>query len=115
MGMFDYLKIDKSWLPKEMRVKENEKGWYTKSLNNELHDYEIKKGGELAKYYKEDGYCYERSSYTGEIYFYKGIGPDYISFKAWCYDGTIQFIVQMEKRVDKLCEKPKNLFQALKQ
>lgn len=88
MGMYDELKVNKKWLPKEL---ENyEEGWQTKSLEQGLDLYQIDVDGELRNHNRN-----ELVDYIGEIEFHKRIENVRWEFKAWCVNGQVKEVIKI--------------------
>jgi len=101
MGMFDELHIDKVHLPDNL--KNHEIGWQTKDYSCELDILEIDKTGQL--WVTRSGYCYrgdeneekiEKTSYSGNIYFYDNVDEVWTTFNALFDKGQMVKLTQIE-------------------
>lgn len=95
MGLYDTVKIAKSQLPKGI---EENTGYQTKSLWNDLNEYEINEEGKLfliEDYNKEEGLEEPIfiDDYIGEIDLY---GEKY-HLKAWCVNGIVKEVIELPK------------------
>jgi hypothetical protein len=93
MGMYDSIRIDNKWLPKDL--KGHNTGWQTKSLDCSLSEYIMMEDGSLVYYASMDEVYNRNTSYTGEIRFYNEVDGKYRYFVAWCVRGTVKEVIEI--------------------
>lgn len=86
MGMYDYVVIDREFLPESLQ--NNEDGWQTKSLWCMMESITIDNEG---KVYQSG----QLSDHTGEIRFYQDIKNIWYEFVALVDHGTVIKLVQV--------------------
>lgn len=96
MGMFDQLIVTNKWLPDDL--KDHNTGWQTKSIENQLKEFVIVQDGSLLECITDfEGEEYKPYDYTGEIYFYNGVGKMWRELKAWCVKGVVKEVIDLTK------------------
>ena len=100
MGMFDYLIIDDSFLPEELKGYND--GWQTKSYANLLSTLIIDKNGELSligrdwNIYSDYIEKPKKLDYSGEIIFYDNIDNIWYEFIAIFDNGKM---IKIDKKI----------------
>lgn len=97
MGMFDYLVVDKSLLPKEYTDYDND--WQTKSLDSGLFTYIIDESGQLLQevWLHKHKKSLVKQKYTGEIRFYTTIDNVWHEFVAFVEKGVLLKLIKISE------------------
>ena len=99
--MFDHVKIDKKFLPKEL--KEIDVEWQSKSHDKMLNTLTIENDGRLFINNTIDNWEQNGENkclpYTGEIRFYSGLEDTWLEFVAFFEKGNLLKCIQVEPMI----------------
>jgi len=101
MGMYDYVKVSKQFLPSA--IKEHTEEWQTKSHDKFLNTLTIEEDGKLYIDNTTDNWIKNDENkflpYTGEIRFYKDIGDAWWEFVAFFEKGVLLKMIQVKPEI----------------
>lgn len=107
MGMYDLVKINKKFLPKQIENQEIE--WQTKSSSKFLLTLIINEDGSLYEGYELEHLSYDKpdfdfKNHTGVITFYSTIGEEWWEFDTFFEKGFMKKIIQTKPDTDYILE-----------